>query len=108
MIVGAFGLKKDPFRITPDPQFFFVGATMRPGLDELAAALIGRRGLLLVLGDSGTGKTTLLRKMEADLEDAGSIALIVTQPRAGIDDILNRWAEKLGISSESKDRAQLV
>src|SRR5512145_636022 len=79
MIAGAFGLRKDPFRITPDPQFFFAGAQMRSALEELASALLGRRGLVLVLGDSGTGKTTLLRKMEADLEAAGSIAIIITQ-----------------------------
>ena len=108
MIVGAFGLRKDPFRITPDPQFFFAGAKMRPALEELAAALLGRRGLVLVLGDSGTGKTTLLRKMEADLEAAGSIAIIVTQPRTGIDDILHRWAEKLGIEAEPGGRAAMV
>ena len=54
-------LKKEPFSTTPDPEFFYRSRQHQDALDRLEIALRLRRGLNLVIGDVGSGKTTLAR-----------------------------------------------
>ncbi|MDD5005129.1 MAG: AAA family ATPase [Candidatus Omnitrophica bacterium] len=55
------GLEKEPFSTSPDPEFFYHSAAHKSALNRLEIAIRLRRGLSLVLGDIGTGKTTLSR-----------------------------------------------
>ena len=57
------GLKKEPFSTSPDPEFFYHSASHHTALKRLEIAIRLRRGLCLVLGDIGTGKTTLSRTL---------------------------------------------
>lgn len=57
----ALGLEKEPFSTSPDPEFFYRSAAHKTALGRLEIAIRLRRGLSLVLGDVGTGKTTLSR-----------------------------------------------
>ncbi|MFH0858173.1 MAG: AAA family ATPase [Candidatus Omnitrophota bacterium] len=58
---NVFGLRKEPFSTSPDPHFFYHSASHNTALKRLEIAIRLRRGLCLVLGDVGTGKTTLSR-----------------------------------------------
>ena len=55
------GLQREPFSTTPDPQFFYRSLQHQEALDRLEIALRLRRGLNLIIGDIGSGKTTLAR-----------------------------------------------
>jgi general secretion pathway protein A len=55
------GLKKEPFSISPDPAFFYRSAAHASALQRLEISIRLRRGLSLIMGDVGTGKTTLGR-----------------------------------------------
>jgi general secretion pathway protein A len=57
----VLGLKKEPFSISPDPAFFYRSAAHTSALQRLEIAIRLKRGLSLILGDVGTGKTTLGR-----------------------------------------------
>lgn len=57
------GLHKEPFSTSPDPFFFYRSETHRAALARLEVALRLRRGLSVILGDVGTGKTTLARTL---------------------------------------------
>ena len=59
----VFGLEEEPFSTSPDPAFFYESAEHREALLRLEIAIKLRRGASLVLGDVGTGKTTLARKL---------------------------------------------
>ena len=56
-----FGLRERPFSLTPDPEFLFLGGRQREALSTLRYALDGPRGLTLLIGEAGTGKTTLVQ-----------------------------------------------
>ncbi len=58
---SVLGLEKEPFSTSPDPEFFYRSAAHNSALNRLEIAIRLRRGLSLVLGDVGTGKTTLSR-----------------------------------------------
>jgi len=57
------GLNKEPFLTTPDPEFFYESKEHKAALLRLIIEIRLRRGLSLILGDVGTGKTTLSRKL---------------------------------------------
>ena len=60
---SALSLEKEPFSTSPDPAFFFHSQAHRTALQRLEIAVRLRRGLSLILGDVGTGKTTLSRTL---------------------------------------------
>jgi len=65
----VFGLEKEPFSTSPDPEFFFRSESHDKALKRLEIAIRLRRGLSLILGDVGTGKTTLSRTLLQELKD---------------------------------------
>jgi general secretion pathway protein A len=58
-----FGLQKPPFNLTPDPAFLFLPSKHREALAGLTYAVVGRRGFVVLTGDAGTGKTTLINSL---------------------------------------------
>ena len=64
-----YGLTDQPFAITTDPKFFYLSASHQQAFGELLNGLRRREGMLLLTGETGTGKTTLCR---AVLESLGS------------------------------------
>jgi general secretion pathway protein A len=58
-----FGLRENPFNVNPDPRFLFLTPQTREALDELTFGIQARRGLTLLTGEVGTGKTTLLNRL---------------------------------------------
>ena len=69
---AAVGMKKEPFSTSPDPDFFYPSREHDRALTHLLIELNLKRGLSVVLGDVGTGKTTLARKLVKSLKERGS------------------------------------
>lgn len=63
MYLQHFGLEKVPFSLTPDPRFLFMTSKHREALAGLLFAVTERKGFMVMTGDAGTGKTTLVRKL---------------------------------------------
>src|SRR5271169_2640161 len=60
MYLTFYRLKEEPFRLTPDPKFLQLPEPHRDALTRLAHGVIGRKGLMVLSGPIGTGKTTIL------------------------------------------------
>ncbi len=63
MYESFFGLNERPFALRPDPEFLFLSQTHRAALSMLDYAFLSQPGIALVTGDTGTGKTILVRKL---------------------------------------------
>src|ERR1044071_1328939 len=62
-----FGFQEPPFGVTPNPRFYYTNTASRDALAEVAHGIVAKKGLMLVTGEVGTGKTILLRKLMNDL-----------------------------------------
>jgi general secretion pathway protein A len=63
------GFQKEPFSTSPDPDFFYLSKEHETALTNILIELRLKRGLSVILGDIGTGKTTLSRKLIQELKD---------------------------------------
>jgi general secretion pathway protein A len=95
-IFDFFGLRENPFKINPDPRFLFITDQARATAAELAYAIRTRKGLIVLTGQVGTGKTMLIRRLLAWLgEQKMPTALIFNshiKPDHLLDFILNDFA----------------
>jgi general secretion pathway protein A len=58
-----FGLQDNPFRVNPDPRYLFLTQQTQDSLDQLIEGIRARKGLMLLTGEVGTGKTVLLNRL---------------------------------------------
>ena len=63
----VLGFDKEPFSTSPDPNYFYLSSEHEQALNNTLIELRLRRGLSVILGDIGTGKTTLSRKLIQEL-----------------------------------------
>lgn len=85
------GLDKEPFSTSPDPAFFYESKNHKSALANLMIELRLRRGLSVVLGDVGTGKTTLGRKLIQMLRDRqGFIFHLILDPSFPTEELFLR------------------
>jgi general secretion pathway protein A len=80
-----FGLKEAPFNITPDPSFLFESASHQEGLAQLRYGIEARRGFIVLTGEVGTGKTTLLQALLGQLGEGTKTALIFSAITSPVD-----------------------
>ena len=107
MYTKYYGLTKKPFENTPDPDFLFLSKNHREVLASLEYAINAAKGFVLVVGDIGTGKTTLIHALIKQL-DPSFIILNITNPRATYKDILHHLGKKIGIASEKAGPLETV
>ncbi len=107
MYLDFYKLKESPFNITSDPDFFF---RSRHHLEALSAILYGikqRKGIILVTGEVGTGKTTLCRAMLKELP-VDTVTSLVLNPYFSEAQILKAIIEDFGISAARFSRLDLI
>ena len=64
-----FGFTEAPFNITPDPGFLYLSASHREGLAQLSYGIKARKGFVVLTGEVGTGKTTLVHALLNELDE---------------------------------------
>src|SRR5687768_8778451 len=82
-----FGLHDMPFGVAPDPRFFFQNYHYTEALDVLADGIKAKKGLLIVTGEVGTGKTILLRKLMRHLESSVKFVFVSARHLPSFDPI---------------------
>jgi general secretion pathway protein A len=106
LVETHFGFRDMPFGVAPDPRFFFPTHHYTEGLDILAEGLKAKKGLLLVTGEVGTGKTILLRKLMRRLEASTRFVFISTNHFTS-DGLIELIVEDLGIPTRGKTGVEL-
>jgi type II secretory pathway predicted ATPase ExeA len=102
-----FGLRCNPFGLAPSAEFFFASRGHREALAALQWGLSDPTGLVLLTGDVGTGKTTVVRELFSR-ETRNIQAALVTNPRLSFDSLLEGVLRQLGPDIFASDRAQML
>ena len=105
-----FELQKNPFRMTPDPEFLFLTQAHREALAGLTYSILDRKGFVVVIGDAGTGKTTLLARLLQAVPDTLLKAGVILNPTLTAEEFLETLLLTFGILEvpESKPRRLLA
>jgi general secretion pathway protein A len=105
MYLQFFGLREAPFNPTPDPKFLFQSTRHREALAQLLYGVRERKGFIVLTGEIGTGKTTLLRTMLERLDQSTSVAY-VHNSALSIEGLLEYMLQDWGVKSEATTHAQ--
>ncbi len=105
-----FGLAQDPFSNEPDLRFFFESASHRDAQRRVERGLRQHKGLTLLTGEGGMGKTLLARRILDSLEEEvfEATLLVMLAGAADATGILQRFVRQLGTEDPSEDRATLL
>lgn len=98
-----FHLKKRPFSIAPDPGFLYMSDRHRDALAHLKYGLESDGGFVLVTGEVGTGKTTLLRNIIGEVPGDIDVAFILN-PRLTVRELLQTICDELAIEYPTEDQ----
>lgn len=87
MYCDFYELRERPFNVTSDPKFLYLNARYREALASLHYGISQRKGFITLIGEAGTGKTTLLKKLLDDL-DENTRTVFVFNTNVTFDEIL--------------------
>jgi general secretion pathway protein A len=102
-----YNLTGKPFRLSPDPAFFFPSRGHKRALAYLRYGLNQDEGFVVITGAPGTGKTTLAKILLQEM-DAGVVVAHLTTTQLEADDMLRMVAASFGLRYEGLDKAQLL
>ncbi|WP_114951097.1 ExeA family protein [Sphingosinicella terrae] len=108
MYIEHFGLTGQPFQLTPDARFWFESRTHRKAMAYLGYGLAQGEGFIVITGEIGAGKSTLVAHLLATIDRArlNAISLVSTQVEG--DDMLRLTAQGLGIATGGVEKARLL
>lgn len=103
-----YGLTASPFQLSPDHRFFFESSVHRSALAHLTYGLSQGEGFIIVTGDVGAGKTTLVGHLFATLDKQRYVAARVVSTQLGGDDMLRMVAAAFGLPIADASKAALL
>jgi general secretion pathway protein A len=106
MYTRFFGLSEKPFAITPDPRYLYLSERHAEALAHLLYGIDGAGGFVQLTGEVGTGKTTTIRGLLADLPEHADIALILN-PRLTPLEFLASICDELHVALPDAARASV-
>jgi general secretion pathway protein A len=105
MYLQFYGLREAPFNPTPDPKFLYQSTRHREALAQLMYGVSERKGFVVLTGEIGTGKTTLLRTLLARLDRDTHVAY-VHNTALGIEGLLEYMLHDWNVKSTATTHAQ--
>ena len=108
--IEHYGLEREPFSNAPDARFYFSSDQHEQALLRLMYAVDSNKGLAVLVGGVGTGKTTLARRMLDNLSEERYESSLLVMVHSGITPewLVTRIALQLGVSDPASDRLQLL
>jgi general secretion pathway protein A len=111
MYTAFYGLKEEPFRLTPDPRFLHLAEPHREVLTSLVSGVVRRKGILVATGPVGTGKTTLLHAalhfLSSNSTETGAIAsAFLLNPTLSREELIEAVLDEFEVSCTSSSKTR--
>lgn len=108
MYEAFYGLTAMPFQVNPDPAFFYGGKDHSSAFSYMRYAVYQGEGFLVVTGDIGTGKTTLVRTLMEAIDPNVVVAVQLVSTQLEADDLLRSVATAFGLPAVGADKSQIL
>jgi len=106
MYESFYGLTEKPFTLLPDPEYLYLSPKHQRALTLLEYGMMNQAGFSVICGDTGAGKTTLIRRLLSELGEDTTVGLI-TNTHQSFGDLLNWVLMAFGIDGDGKSKAQM-
>lgn len=105
-----FGLLDEPYSTSPNPRYLYISPTHNLALEKTRWTISARRGLAIVFGAVGTGKTTLARELAMKMEDDPTVSFVfITNPNFPTpNQLLRAIIQEFGVPETSKNYLNLL
>lgn len=100
MHVDHYGFREHPFLMTPDARLFYPSAGHSHAYAHLTYGLAQREGFIVITGEVGAGKTTLIERLCVQLDPAAFAVARIATTQVGGDDLLRLVADSFGVASD--------
>ena len=108
MYLDFYNLKKEPFHITPDPEFLYLSPSHKEAMGSIIYGIEQKKGFVAIIGAVGVGKTTILRSY-LDIADKKHLKIIyIFNARLTFEGLLKTVFQDLGIEKPPSDTMEMV
>src|SRR5258708_29393656 len=106
MYKGFFGLKENPFNVNPDPRYMVLTKEIEEALSGLMYGIQTRKGILTLIGEVGTGKTTLVNRLLDWLNTQRTKSAFLFNSRMNSSQLLDFVLAEFEIACDSRSKSQ--
>lgn len=103
-----YGLRANPFNVNPDPRYLFLTRHTEEALACLTYGIQSRKGFVLLTGEVGTGKTTLINKLLEWLRVQQVATAFIFNSRMNVPQFLDYMMADFGIPCDSRSKSQIL
>lgn len=107
MYNSYFGFRESPFSVTPDPRFFYSNPVYLEAFATLRYGIEAKKGFIVITGEVGTGKTTLLRKLLQTLADTVH-SVFIFNSCLSFPELLRVTLQDLGLTATDHSKIQML
>jgi type II secretory pathway predicted ATPase ExeA len=108
MYKSFFNLQTNPFAGSPDPRFLYLMPHTLEALATLEYGISARKGFIVLTGEVGTGKTTLLRRALASVDQSQVFSSFIFNPRLEVIDFLEFILSDFGITPQNRTKSGML
>lgn len=108
MYLNYYDLNREPFNITPDPEFLYLSPCHKEALASIIYGVEQRKGFIAVLGEIGVGKTTILRSYLNRIDRDKLLAIYILNPMLSFPNLLRLIGRELGVSISSPSTFEML
>ncbi len=108
MYLGFYGFAKEPFNITPDPEFLYFSPSHKEAFAAVTYGVANRKGFVVLTGEIGTGKTTILRTYLDRIDRNAVECIYLFDPNLSFSDLLELLLREMGHEVTQREAAWMI
>jgi general secretion pathway protein A len=108
MYESFYGLRENPFNVTPNPEYIYLGENHREALAQLLYGVRERKGFIVITGEVGTGKTTLIHYLLDKMNGNHTKTALLFNPKLTVDDFIQYILKDLGVRVQGKTKGEYL
>jgi len=108
MYQDFYRLKREPFHITPNPEFLFLSPSHKQALGSIVYGVRNRKGFIVITGEVGVGKTTILRSYLEGVAKQKTKVIYIFNTNVSFKNLLKTIYKELGLDPKSGDIVEML